>query len=299
MGLFDIFSINRAISTIVSSAAPNAERAAATTELNGRVIKTIGDEVMAVFDTAEDAFCASCEIQWRVWDLPPCSSDKLSVKIGFHFGQTIQQDNDVFGDSVNIAARLVELAKAGQILTCGRTFNILDPVHRAHMRKLNNLTLRGMSHSETIYEGLWQGDENLTALLSGIMDQPRGNARAILRYDGRDIEFEPQCKSVTFGRDSTNTFVVSNRKASRTHARIERRRDKLILIDESANGTFVTDEQGRDTVLRLEEMALRGRGIVSFGEPVTPGGTGLLEYTLDDNTAAVADSSHAAPGVSK
>jgi adenylate cyclase len=267
---------------------------AVTSQLNGRVIKTIGDEVMAVFDTPEDAFCASCEMQWRVMDLPWCGSDRTEVRIGFHYGQTLQQNDDVFGDSVNIAARLVGIAKAGQILTSGRTFDVIGRAHSAHMRKLNSLTLRGMSHSETIYEGLWQDDENITALLSGTLAQPRVDAEAKLRYGGVRIDFDPQCKRMTFGRDPVNTVVVSSRKASRVHARIERRRDKLILIDQSANGTFITDERGRDSVLRLEEMSLRGHGFVSFGEPVVAGSAGLLEYSLDDDRHAAADPSHVA-----
>ena len=263
---------------------------AATLESNGRVVKTIGDELMVVFNNTEDAFCAACEMQWRVCELPPCGTDRIAVRIGFHFGQTLQQDGDVFGDSVNIAARLVELAKAGQILTSGRTFDIMGPPHTAHMRKLNSLSFRGMSHIETIYEGLWQSDENITALLSGVMAEPSAQDQAELSYGGELIAFDPQCKCVTFGREATNSVVVSSRKASRVHARIERRREKLILIDQSANGTYVMDEQGRETVLRLEEMALRGRGFVSFGEPVVAGGESLLEYSLSYASApAVVD----------
>jgi adenylate cyclase len=258
----------------------NVMRAVAS-EFSGRVIKTIGDELMVVFDNPEDAFCASCEIQWRVSDLAPCGTDKLGVRIGFHFGEALQQDDDVFGDSVNIAARVVELAKAGQILTSGRTYDVMGITHTAHMRKLNSLSLRGMSHVETLYEGLWQDDENITALLSGVMDEPGMHALAKLNYAGKAIDFDAQCKLVTFGRDLTNSVVVTSRKASRAHARIERRREKLILIDQSANGTYVTDEQGRETVLRLEEMALRGRGLISFGEPVATGNVSLLEYMLE------------------
>ena len=71
----------------------------------GRVIKTIGDEVMAAFDSADNAFRASCEMQWRIADLPPIGTDQLAVRVGFHHGPAIEQDNDVFGDAVNKIGR--------------------------------------------------------------------------------------------------------------------------------------------------------------------------------------------------
>ena len=117
------------------------------------------------------------------------------------------------------------------------------------------------------------------------MAQPCTSAQGKFRYGGVDIDFGPYSRQVTFGRDSSNTVAVSSRKASRTHARIERRRDKLFLIDQSANGTFVRDDRGRETVLHLEEMVLHGRGLVSFGEPVAAGSK-WLEYSVDDHAVS-------------
>ena len=263
---------------------------AATAEYRGRVIKTIGDELMVVFASADDAFCAACEMQWRIADLPACGVDTLAVRIGFHFGQTLLQDADVFGDSVNIAARLAALAKPGQIITSGRTMAVVDRVHAAHARKLRTFKLRGMEHEETLFEALWQDNENVTVLMSGVLPQSPGSARLVLRYGEQVIGVGPARESVTLGRDPTGDVVVSNRRASRSHARIERRGDKYILIDQSSNGTYVTDENGRETVLRLEEMALRGRGFVSFGEPVIADALGLLEFICETDVEIAAES---------
>jgi predicted component of type VI protein secretion system len=71
--------------------------------------------------------------------------------------------------------------------------------------------------------------------------------------------------SVAIGRDAQNDVVVADRLASRTHARIERRRDKFVLVDQSSNGTFVTIEGEPEVQLRREELMLRGRGRISFG----------------------------------
>ena len=264
--------------------------AAATAEYRGRVVKTIGDELMVVFASADDAFCAACEMQWRVADLPACGADKLAIRIGFHYGQALQQDGDVFGDSVNIAARLAALAKAGQIITSARTIAAVDRVHAAHARKLRTFKLRGMEHEETLYEALWQDNENVTALISGVLPMSPGSARLVLRYGGAVTGFGPACQSVTLGRDPGSDVVVASRRASRLHAHIERRRDKFILVDQSSNGTYVTDENGRETVLRMEEMALRGRGMVSFGEPLTAGAGQLLEFICETDAEVPAES---------
>ena len=264
---------------------------AATAEYRGRVIKTIGDELMVVFASADDAFCAACEMQWRVADIPACGADKLAVRIGFHYGQTLQQNGDVFGDSVNIAARLVALAKAGQIITSGRTIREVDRIYAAHARKLSALKLRGMDHAEIIYEALWHDNENITALISGVLPQSPASARLILRHGGVVTGVDSASQSVTLGRDPASSVVVASRRASRMHARIESRRDKFVLIDQSSNGTYVTDENGRETVLRMEEMALRGRGVVSFGEPVVAGAEGLLEFICETDAEVAAESS--------
>jgi hypothetical protein len=58
---------------------------------------------------------------------------------------------------------------------------------------------------------------------------------------------------------------VADRKASREHARIERRRDKYVLVDVSSNGTFLTFHGGQEMALRREEVVLHGRGSISFG----------------------------------
>jgi adenylate cyclase len=88
-----------------------------TEDFGGRTIKTIGDEVMAVFPTAEAVCDAAIEMQWRVLDLPPLEDERIGIRIGLHYGAAVEKDGDVFGDSVNVASRLTEVANPGQIIT--------------------------------------------------------------------------------------------------------------------------------------------------------------------------------------
>src|SRR5262245_37648576 len=76
----------------------------------GRVVKTIGDEVMAVFPDANGAARAALGMQRGVDAMPQVEDSKLGCRIGFHGGSLIHRDGDVFGDAVNLAARLAGLA---------------------------------------------------------------------------------------------------------------------------------------------------------------------------------------------
>ena len=81
----------------------------------------------------------------------------------------------------------------------------------------------------------------------------------------REIELGEVRSSLTLGRDQQNDVVIADKMASRMHARIERRRDKFVLVDQSSNGTFVKIDGEPEIQLRREEMILRRRGRVSFG----------------------------------
>ena len=81
---------------------------------------------------------------------------------------------------------------------------------------------------------------------------------------------------IVVGRDASCQLVVPDRMASRQHARIERRRDKFILIDISTNGTFVEFDGEAEMVLRREEVMLRGKGRIALGHSMS----GLPEETI-------------------
>ena len=251
-------------------------------QFNGSSIKNIGDELMAVFPVAEDAFRAACEMQWRVSELSPLGADQLAVRIGFHFGPALEQGGDVYGDSVNVAARLVALAKAGQIITSGRTVEVVGNPLAANTRRLNRMALKGMNVEETIFEALWQDSENVTVLMSGAVTETGAVQRLLLRYAGQEYAVAKPRPRLTLGREPTNDVVISDPKASRVHARIELRRDKFVLIDQSTNGTFLTVEGDRETAVRMEEVLLRGRGMLSFGHPLAKGSEYALEFLCED-----------------
>ena len=229
----------------------------------GRIVKTLGDEAMAVFPAADQAAKAAWEIQQAMSTQPPVGQVRLAMRVGFHFGPAIEVDGDVFGDSVNVAARMVALAKGEQVITSAETTDALAPWLRARVRELDSLTVKGKIKDIGIFELIWQeAQEDLTTMVTPRKAPP---ARIKLKHGEREIELGEGHAPLTLGRGPQNDVVIADRMASRMHARIERRRDKFVLVDQSSNGTYVTIEGENEMQLRREEMVLRGRGHVTFG----------------------------------
>ena len=78
-----------------------------TTKFNGTVIKTIGDNLMCVFDDPARAVLAANEMQQKAKiAIEAQDSVVVHVEIGMHFGDVLDEGDDVFGDTVNTAARI-------------------------------------------------------------------------------------------------------------------------------------------------------------------------------------------------
>ena len=229
----------------------------------GRVVKTIGDEVMAVFASADKAAQAAAEMQSRVSEHAPVGGSRLAIRVGFHLGPAIEAAGDVFGDSVNVASRMAALAKREQIILSSHTAAALAPWLRARVREVDTLSVKGKTQDIGIFELIWQdSDADLTAVATRWKPLP---ARIVLRHGATERILDESATTITLGRDAQNDIVIADRKASRLHARVERRRDKFVIVDQSSNGTYVTVDGEPEIMLRREELMLRGRGRVAFG----------------------------------
>jgi len=233
----------------------------------GRVVKTIGDEVMAVFPTPDAAAYAASSMQSAIDALPLVGATKLEIRIGFHCGSVIQNGNDVFGDTVNLAARLAGQAGGGQIILSREASDLLGPMFRSFKRPLYAIHVKGKAEEVGLCELIWQHADDVTMFTAA-----RANANPeplVLRLKYRDQEIirRRDNDSITMGRGPDCSLVVANDAASRKHCTIERRQDKFVLADQSTNGTYVTAEGGTEILLRREEFMLGKHGWISFGQP--------------------------------
>jgi adenylate cyclase len=242
---------------------------ASTQMTGGRVVKTIGDEILAVFGSADAAAAAASEMQVVVNMMKPVADRKLGLRIGFHSGPVLQENDDVFGDTVNIAARLVAQAVKGQIITSAETAALLGPVVRSSTRDLYAIEVKGKTEDVKLCELVWRrNDEDTTVLSTGRPLKRRGAAKAIhLKYRGKELVRRRDNDSVTLGRDPDCGIMIADHMASRHHCTIERRQDKWVLKDHSTNGTYVTlDGDENELVLQREELTLRKHGYIAFGQ---------------------------------
>ena len=245
----------------------------------GRVIKTIGDEVMSVFPDASGAANAAAEIQMAIQELPPVASSKIGVRIGFHYGPVVEREGDVFGDAVNLAARLAGLAAKGQIMTSRETVDRMTPTQKAFSRRLYSIEVKGKAQEVDLYELLWQqsGEETALATRSEVR---RTQAKLRLRYLDQEVLLDGSKGSLTLGRDKLADVTIVDRMGSRLHGKIEYRLGKFVLGDHSANGTYVTFENEPEIILRREEVVLRNKGSIAFGQSRETA-TEVAEFTCE------------------
>ena len=233
----------------------------------GRVVKTIGDEIMAAFPTPDAAAFAASNMQYAIDALAPAGATKLGVRIGFHCGPAIQSAGDIFGDTVNLAARLVEQAGRDQIIMSHETAERLGPIFRSFKRPLYAIHVKGKTEDVELCELIWRHADDMTmSVTSRTRAKPE---QPVLRLKYRDLEIirRRDHDSITMGRDPDCNLVIASSMASRGHCTIERRQDRFVLTDRSTNGTYVTAEGDTEILLQREEFRLGKHGWISFGQP--------------------------------
>lgn len=246
-------------------------------DCGGRVIKNTGDGAMCMFETADAALRASRLMQEKTEEQQEPGLPSLGIHIGCHFGPVLERAGDLYGDAVNLAARVAGVAKVGQIITTADTVGALSPALVMRTRQLLHAPVKGKQRLVTMFEFLWQDTEELTAL--GTRTEQGRAARLVLRYEGREWQFEGPGE-ISIGRDGGCDIIVGDRKASRNHASIERRRDKFVLADHSSNGTWVKiSGEAEEVVLRREELMLRANGVIGVGHSPADGQGTPVEFT--------------------
>ena len=104
--------------------------------------------------------------------------------------------------------------------------------------------------------------------------------RLVLTWGAHQEEVTEKRPSLTVGREETNGIVIKTAKVSRVHARFEYRNGHFALIDQSSNGTYVTDSAGATCKINNETYLLMGAGNISFGIDPTTSKAHLVRYVV-------------------
>ncbi len=257
----------------------------ATEQRQGTVIKTMGDEVMATFPSADGALNAAAQMQQQISSHAQLKVDgqAVAIRIGCHFGPVMLENRDVFGAAVHTANRMTSQAKAGQIVTTAATIDKLSPEWRAACRQIDIATIKGQGNEVALYEVLWQ-TEDITSMVPGIATEARAGhtMRLRLRCQDREVVVDERHSSITIGRAEDNDVVVKGSLISRLHARIEINRNKFVLIDQSTNGTFVQSADGEESFVRRDSLQIRGQGMIGLGRLPEAASAQTIRFVCED-----------------
>lgn len=256
-----------------------------TRQNNGVIVKTIGDEIMCTFTVVEDAGKAAWDIHETFEQKAETNTDgsPVTIRIGMHFGPAIlEDDGDVNGDAVNIAARMAAQAKAKQIITTKDTLDKLPRAMQASSRFVDHAPIKGKKEAIDIFEIIWQ-EEDVTSMATGvIINRPTPAATLHVTYNGSTLELNKQRPSLIMGRSQNCDLTINERLASRQHVRIELRRDKFFIVDQSTNGTHVMIDDSPEEFLRREETSISGNGRISLGKGFSEAPDEVVEFAFVD-----------------
>jgi class 3 adenylate cyclase len=253
-----------------------------TQQQNGTVIKTIGDEVMASFPSAQAALNAATAIQkdinTKYYGAP------LTIRIGFHFGSIIKEAGDVYGEAVNDAADLVKIAKGGQIITSEQTRQALPPASQDKLKRFDEIRLKGGTAKAIIYIAEWEDrqESNATMFMAAINTEITAEIETSslqIDYEGKKITLTKTNVPFTIGRGDDVDLTVAFNMASRSHCTIDYSRGKFVLIDKSTNGTYVAPDGRSKLYLRREETPLLSTGTISFSPDADVPGPHRIRYS--------------------
>lgn len=247
----------------------------------GRVVKTIGDEIMCTFPGPLHGLLAATDMQRRIKGDAVFRQDNLAIRIGLHHGDVLIENDDVFGDAVNTAARMADksLARRDQIVTTASTAQGVSNTTGLRTRSLGAVRVLGKQAPIEIVDVLWQEDIAHVTTVQRVM--PAGEdvaqARLILRFRSQVFELDDGA-AFSIGRDPASSLVVETEWVSRNHALIEWKRGYFMLADRSTNGTWLKIASDDELLVHRDESHLRRSGTLSLGQAHQPDSIDLVHF---------------------
>lgn len=245
---------------------------------SGRVVETIGDEVMTTFESIDDAVQASIAMQKHFFVEPAYKHHFVKIRVGFHFGPIEYDEGHPFGDTVNVAARVASLCESGCVIATRATLDKAKSKDSFFLRPYQRTSVKGKSKPLMVEEIVWDS-EDATSLFSvtnitQAIQLNMANTSLVIQYLDKSQVLNSDSGSFLVGRGGNCDLVVDSSLASRTHAKIEFRWGDIVLTDHSTNGTFLQYKPGKEEPnslfvhLHRREISLLGKGVVGIGTKI-------------------------------
>ena len=248
-------------------------------EVNGgEVVKTLGDGLMAVF--VEPSAGISAADQMHESMLRICGSGEssaetpspvpLKIQVGLAHGEVVEMSGDVFGDAVNVAARLLDHAGDNETLATSNVVDGLGEWERSRFRNLDRMQLRGRAEPVNVYlqEPVRRfGDTATTAYGDMLLPPAEPEGIRLVWLDVSRI-YAGSSLPVVLGRSAQATYIIDDNRVSRSHAKVDWHGGTFQLVDLSYNGTYVRFDNDPEVIaLRRGSCTLHGSGLIGLGTP--------------------------------
>ena len=243
----------------------------------GRVIKTLGDGLMAMFVSAAKSVAAADEMHESLERIGAPGDGGVSARarlvplrlqVGLAKGEVIEMSGDVFGDAVNVAARLIDHAGDNETLVTSNVLDALVDVEQTRFRSLDRMQLRGRVEPVHVYllETMRRfGDTAATAFGDIAPSAPEPEGIRLVWLDQNRI-YAGTSLPVILGRSPQATYIIDDTRVSRSHARIVWHGGTFQLTDLSYNGTYVRFDHDPEVIsLRRGSCTLHGSGLIGLG----------------------------------
>ena len=230
-------------------------------EHSGRLIKAVGDACLCTFPSADEAVHGASALQ-QYTAAHRFAGERVRLHIGLHYGEVMEEGGDVFGDTVNLAAYLTDMASPEQILTSESTFQVLSDPLKAVCRPIFRARVKDAARETVIYQVLWDRDSTSVTDINfdGQRLLPVDPGALVLTYRGQRVTVDHFRYRVLIGRAPHCDVVVSDRFVSREHAVVRLEGTQFYLMDRSVNGTVLEFEDGGTVHLLRREIPLEASG---------------------------------------
>jgi class 3 adenylate cyclase len=284
--LFERLGNASATALVTQSVARVAEQVATK---GGTVVKTLGDGLMAVFERPRDALRCAMRMQVALEAqsaaeaqalTPPQAARALRLQVAMACGEVVALDDDFYGDAVNVAARLLDLASDGEVLVTEGIHQRLGIEDQLRFRHIDHIVLRGRVEPVSVHAmgGRRAHDSGATAFADlPSPDEPDG---VQLTWRQQDRIFDSANLPVVIGRSSRTSFCVPDDRVSRHHARLDWHGGSFQLTDLSSNGTYVRFADGETVSLRRGGCTLHGRGQIGLGGAPQTEGAAVIRFEV-------------------
>jgi class 3 adenylate cyclase len=273
-GLYESLGNAEASSLVTQTVSQVSE---AVLESGGQLIKTLGDGLMAAFETPRDGVRAAQRMQEllektvqraRRQSNPAMLAMRLQVALAR--GEVVELNGDCFGDAVNVAARLIDHAGDNEILITAEVLAGLHHASKGRFRSLDRISVRGRVEPVHVYRMDQQPTQSADAAATQFGEPMRSVDPDGMRLVWHDLDrvFDIGAMPIVLGRSVQATYCITDARVSRSHARIDWQGSSFELTDLSYNGTYVRfGESGETLSLKRGSCTLHGHGVISLGGP--------------------------------